>query len=162
MKTTSPRTWFGFILVIAATILFVTASQWLLASPANEIAKAVASGGNPDVKKASGPDFIDAFASVLVQTDHGHSASYVAAAQQMRPDLSNEIAAAASDMEAETDDATNDEDQRVSQHRRKCKVCHHGHTIVLPCSQVPKFLEHHPEDTRGPCTPTPTPTPRPH
>ncbi len=159
MKTSSPRTWFGFIFVIAATALFVTVTQWLLASPADEIAKAVASGGNADVKKASVPAFIDAFASVLVQTDRGRSASYIAAAQQLRPDLRNEIAAAASDMEAETDDASNDEDHRVSRHRRKCQVCHHGHTLTLPCREVPEFLQHHPEDTRGPCTPTPTPTP---
>lgn len=38
----------------------------------------------------------------------------------------------------------------------KCVVCHNGHTIEIPCSQVPKFLKNHPGDRAGPCQVTPS------
>jgi hypothetical protein len=33
----------------------------------------------------------------------------------------------------------------------KCPVCHNGHTIMIPCKQVAKYLEKHPEDIVGEC-----------
>ena len=162
MKTTSPRKRFGFIFLVAATVSFVSLTQWLLAAPADDIAMAVASGGSADVKKASAPAFIDAFSSVLVQVDAGQSAAYVAAAQKLRPDLTKEITAAATDVDAPNDDATSDPDRhRVSRHRRKCTICYDGRTCMLPCDKAREFLMKHPDATRGPCTPTPTPTPSP-
>ena len=159
MKTNSPRTWLGAVFVILATVLFVTVTQWLLASPSEDIKKAVASSGNADVKKASASDFLDAFAAVLIQNDEAKTSSYVRAAQQMRPDLKDQIATTATDIDTESDDANNGEARHVSQHRRRCTICHNHHTLHLPCVAARHHLQHHPGDTRGPCTPTPTPSP---
>ncbi len=159
MKLISPRGWLGTISVILATVLFVTVTQWLLASPSEDIKKAVATTGTTDVQKARPSDFLDAFAAVLTQNDGANTSSYVRAAQQMRPDLKDQIVATASEIDTESDDADAGDDHHVSQHRRRCTICHNHHTLHLPCKAARHHLQHHPGDTRGPCTPTPTPTP---
>ncbi len=59
--------------------------------------------------------------------------------------------------------------QTPSKPTDKCQVCHNGanaHTVIMPCSQVNKYLQDHPGDYAGPCInnshekpPKPTPTP---
>jgi hypothetical protein len=34
---------------------------------------------------------------------------------------------------------------------QKCPVCHNGHTILIDCRQVAKYLQKHPGDTVGEC-----------
>ena len=155
MKARSSRTWLGFVLVTLAAALFVTITGWLLASPSEDIKNAVSVNGTADVKTAKSDAFLDAFASVLVRVDQGKTGSYVAAAQQLRPDLSDQIATVAD--EVDSGSANSDDDRHVSQHRRRCTICHNNHTLHLPCNAARHHLEHHPHDYRGPCTPTPAP-----
>ena len=159
MKQNAPRTWLAALVISLAAALFVTITGWLLASPSEEITKALSSGGIADVKRADANSFLDAFSSVLVGVDKSETASYVAAAQKLRPDLSRQINAAASEVESDSGDVGPDDSDRVSGHRRRCTICHNHHTLILPCKKARRHLEHHPGDTRGPCTPTPTPTP---
>jgi len=158
MKPNSPRTWLGFLIVALTAALFVTVTGWLLASPADEIKQAVSVNGASDVKKAEPDAFLDAFSSVLVGVDQSKSAAYVAAAQQLRPDLKEDISAVAEEIASGSNDDDTDR-HRVSRHRRGCTICHNNHTLHLPCNAARYHLEHHPHDYRGPCTPTPTPTP---
>jgi hypothetical protein len=41
--------------------------------------------------------------------------------------------------------------QGASNAVEKCPVCHNGHTIMIPCKQVAKFLEKHLGDSAGEC-----------
>lgn len=156
MKSNTPRIWLTALLVSLVALSFVFVTGWLLASPSEEINQAVVASGAKSVKQANPEQFLDAVASVLVGVDQKQSASYVAAAVQARPDLKDQIMATAEEVDSgntEGDAAKT----HVSQHRRKCKICHHGHTLTLPCHAARKHLLHHPRDTRGPCPPTPTP-----
>ena len=131
--------------------MFVTVTGWLLASPSDEINKALTSSGNADAKKASATAFLDAFTSALVQADESQTSAYVTAAQQLRPDLKDQIAAAATQANTASDDASSDSDHHVSGHRKKVKICCRGHTLVLPPKVARHYLETHPQCTRGPC-----------
>ena len=156
MKTKSPRTWLGAVIVGLALTFFVTVTDWLLASPSEEIAAAVSSSGANSVKDANPQRYLSAVASILARVDQKHAPLYVAAAVQARPDLKDQIMATAAEMS--TDEAEGDgSDNHVSRHRRKCTICHNGHiTLTLPCKAAREHLEHHPGDTKGPC-PTSTP-----
>jgi len=150
MKSNTPRTWLAAILVGLVAVCFITVTGWLLASPSEEIAAAVSSSGAQSVKQANPEQFLNAVASVLVGVDKKQSGPYVAAAVQARPDLKARIMATVAEINsnATTVDTGNND---VSQNQRKCKVCHKGHTITIPCKQVDKFLQQHPGATRGPC-----------
>ena len=41
--------------------------------------------------------------------------------------------------------------QAASSTAEKCPVCHNGHTILIPCDKVAKYLEMHSGDTAGEC-----------
>jgi hypothetical protein len=150
MNAKTPRTWLGAITVCLSTLLFISLGNPLLASPSEEITKAVSANGATSVKKASPNAFLDAFATVLVGVDEKSSAAYVSAAVKLRPDLQDRIVTTAHEIDSPDVDSGATENH-VSQHRRKCKICHNGHTLTLPCKEARKHLEHHPEDTRGPC-----------
>lgn len=161
MKTKSPHALLSVLIVALAAAVFFTVTGWLLASPSQDITKAVTASGQKNVKAASADAFMNAFSSVLVGVDEKDSAAYVAAAKKLRPDLASGIAAAAAKSESAPSAGASAENRKVSKNRRKCDVCHRGHIISIPCDKVDKFLANHPGDTRGPCTPTPTPTPKP-
>jgi hypothetical protein len=141
-----------------AAALFVTVTGWLLASPPDEIKQAVSVTGTGNVKNAAPDAFLDAFSSVLVGVDQSKSAAYVSAAQQLRPDLKEDINVVAAEVASGSAD-TDDDRHRVSRHRRRCTICLNNHTLHLPCNAARHHLEHHPHDYRGPCTPTPAPAP---
>lgn len=157
MKTKPPRTWLYAIVVSLVAAVFVTVTGWLLASPSEEITSAISANGTRNVKQANANTFLDAFASVLVAVDKKGSTPYIAAAVKLRPDLKVQIAETATDIYSGADDEDAGSDRRVSGHRRRCKICHNGHTLTLPCKAARHHLQHHPGDTRGPCPPTPTP-----
>jgi hypothetical protein len=156
MKSNAPQTWFAAILVALVAAFFVTLTGWLLASPSEEITKAVSATGAKSVKQANPDQFLNAVASVLVGVDQKRSAPYVTAAVQARPDLKDQIMATAAEVDSGNMDG-DAADSHVSQHRRRCTICHQGHTLTLPCKAARMHLEHHPGDTRGPCPPTPPP-----
>jgi hypothetical protein len=159
MNAKSPRTWLYAILVSLAVAEFVSVTNWLPASPSDEISRAVSADGTANIRQANADVFLDAFASIIAAVDQKTSPPYVEAALKLRPDLKDQIADTATEIYAAPEDSESDPDNHVSQHRRRCKICHHGHTLTLPCHAAHNILRHHPEDTRGPCPPTPTPTP---
>ncbi len=73
MKNKSSRNWAVALFVTLAACLFVTVTGWLFAapSPTQEITQAVAASGKQDVKKADPDTFLNAFSSVLVNTEAG-------------------------------------------------------------------------------------------
>ena len=148
MKPTAPRTWPWFIAVCLTVALFFSVTRWLIASPAGEITKAVAADGK-NVQQANADEFVNAFSAVIVGVDKKQSSSYVDAAVTMRPDLKDKIVAAAGSIASTP--AGDTPENNVSHHQRKCKICCHHHTITLPCNQVAKYLQHHPECCRGAC-----------
>ncbi len=161
MKTKTPRTWLAALVVLFAVAAFITVTGWLLASPSEEISKAVAASGKNNVKAASADQFINAFSSVMVGVDQEDSASYVAAAKKLRPDLAPRITSAAAEVDSDPGEGTTDGPDRVSGHRRRVRICCDGHQFSLPPKKARHFLQNHPECMRGPCsgqiTPTPTP-----
>jgi hypothetical protein len=160
MKTNAPRTWLAALLVGLIAACFITVTGWLLASPSEEITKAVSASGKANVKQTNSDAFLDAFASVLVTVKKKDAAPYVAAATKMRPDLKDQI----SETSGEVYDAAKDTDavdqQRVSRHRRKVPICCHCpnpnscHTLYFPPREARKFLEMHPQCMQGVCPPT--------
>jgi hypothetical protein len=151
MKSNTPRMWLAAILVGLVAVCFITVTGWLLASPSEEITKAVTASGKTDVKQADADTFLDALSSVLATVPQKDSAPYVAAATAMRPDLKTGINGTAQDVYGAAIDTGDTDRRRVSRHRRKVPICCHGHTIFLPPQQVDKYLAHHPECTRGVC-----------
>ncbi len=153
MKTNSPRTWLGAILVTLAAVAFVTQTGWLVASPSEDIAKAVKASGASSVKQANANQFLDAVASVLVGIDKQQSKVYVAAAVQARPDLRDQIAATAVELSSGGEGADGT-DTHVSGHKQRCTICHKGkNTLTLPCKAAQNHLQNHPQDYSGPCIP---------
>jgi hypothetical protein len=41
--------------------------------------------------------------------------------------------------------------QNATKPVKNCPVCHNGHTILIPCDQVAKYLQNHPGDYAGKC-----------
>lgn len=150
MKNTTPRTWLFAIVVTLAAATFITFTGWLLASPADQITQAVTASGAPSVSKASADTFLNAFSSALVEADPGQTKAYVDAARKMRPDLSTQITAGATEVNDSAADSTTD-DHHVSRHRRFVRICCRGHTLVLPPPVARHFLETHPGCMRGAC-----------
>ncbi len=159
MKTKSPRTWLTALVVLFTVGLFITVTGWLLASPSDEISRAVVAGGRNNVKAANADQFINAFSSVLVGVDESESASYVAAAKKLRPDLSARITATAAEVDSALADPNTDDAERVSRHRRRVRICCDGHQFSLPPKKARHYLATHPECSRGPCSGQITPTP---
>lgn len=177
MKNKSPRTWLASLLVALVGCLFITVTGWLFATPAEDISTAVISSGAQDVRSAPSDSFLNAFSSVLTSTDDDQSAAYVAAAKNMRPDLSTQIDTAASTVETGPSDNDPNERRRVSRHRRRVPICcrryhhpHHAndsdnetevdrghhrggqyHTIFVPRSKAQQFLATHPQCRPGTC-----------
>jgi hypothetical protein len=151
MKSKVPRTWLAAILVGLVAVCFISVTGWLLASPSEEITRAVQASGKKEVKQAAADTFLDAFSSVLITVPQKESAPYVAAATKMRPDLKDGIKGTAEDVYGAAKDTDETDRRRVSRHRRKVPICCHGHTIFLPPQQVEHYLEQHPECTRGAC-----------
>ncbi len=151
MKPNTPRTWLAALLVGLVAVCFITITGWLLASPSEEITKAVSANGKANVKQADAKTFVDALSSVLVTVKQKDSAPYVAAAVKMRPDLKDQIAATTADVYGANTASDETDRRRVSRHRRKVPICCHNHTIYLPPQQVEHYLEQHPECTRGVC-----------
>jgi len=67
----------------------------VLATPADEITRAVWANGVSDVKQATAKQFIRAFSAVLVRVGAKEIPSYVCAAIKLRPDLAPQITEAA-------------------------------------------------------------------
>jgi hypothetical protein len=153
MNPTSSRTWFAAIAVSLAAVLFVSLTGSPVASPSEEITRAVSAGGAASVKQADAAAFLNAFSSVLVSVDQKQAPSYVSAAAKLRPDLADRITAAAANVNTTAIDTGSESDNHVSQHHGQCRICHNGHTLTLPCEAAQHHLEHHPEDTKGPCPP---------
>ncbi len=151
MKTNTPRTLLVTILVGLVAVCFISVTGWVLASPSEEISQAVSASGKKDVKQADADTFLDAVSSVLVAVPQNSSAPYVAAATKMRPDLKEQINAAAQEVYADPGKAGDVDRHRVSRHRRRCTICHNGNTLTLPCHAASHHLQHHPGDTSGPC-----------
>jgi hypothetical protein len=158
MKTNAPRTLPVALLLILSALCFVSVTGWLLASPSEEISKAVAASGTKEVKQADADTFLDALASVLVKVPKNESAPYVAAATQMRPDLKADIQTEAAEVYGGAKDTDEADKKHRSPHRRKVPICccpspnpNSCHTIYLPANQVDKYLEHHPKCSRGVC-----------
>lgn len=159
MKTKTPRTWLAALVVLFAVGTFITLTGWLLASPSEEISKAVAASGRNNVKAASADQFINAFSSVLVGVDDEESASYVAAAKKLRPDLAPRITAAATEVDSDPGDNSTESPDWVSKHRRRVRLCCDGHQFSFPPRKARRYLRTHPECMRGPCSGQITPTP---
>ena len=140
MKTTTPRTWLAAVLFVFATLLFVSSAGWLLASPSEEITKAVAAGGKEDAKQADADTFLDAFSSLLVTVPKKQSAPYVAAATKMRPDLKADIQNEAAVVYGGANDTDEADRRRRSRHRRKVPICCRCHTIYLPREKAEEYL----------------------
>ena len=151
MNPTSSRTWFAAIAVSLAAVLFVSLTGSPVASPSEEITRAVSAGDAASVKQADADAFLNAFSSVLVSVDQKRAPSYVSAAVKLRPDLADRITSAAANIDSAAIDSGSESDNHVSQHHHQCRVCHNGHTLLLPCEAAKHHLQHHPEDTRGNC-----------
>src|SRR5712692_8726127 len=67
----------------------------VLATPADEIARAVLANGVSDVNQATAKQFIRAFSAVLVRVGAKEIPSYVSSAIKLHPDLAPQITAAA-------------------------------------------------------------------
>jgi hypothetical protein len=160
MKTNSPKTWFVSLIVAVSAAVFLTVTGWLLASPTDEIIKALAASGAKSVAAAKPDAFVNAFTAVLVQTDENETASYVAAAEKLRPDLKDRIKAVAVAVDSAPIDENSDSHD-VSPHRHHVKVCCHGHTLTFLQHRARLFLESHPECHEGPCNVFSTPPPQP-
>ncbi|HEY3662830.1 MAG TPA: hypothetical protein VGL24_06720 [Chthoniobacterales bacterium] len=159
MKIHTPRTWLAAMLLGLSALCFVSVTSWLLASPSEEITKAVAASGKTDAKQADANTFLDALSTVLVTVPKKESAPYVAAATKMRPDLKADIQSEA----AAVYDAPNDTDagdrRRRSRHRRKVPICcqcpnpDSCHTLYFSPREAREFLEKHPNCRIGECPP---------
>ncbi len=158
MKTKSPQTWLYALVASLAAALFVSVTSWLLASPLEQISNAVSANGATSVKQANADAFVDAVSSVLVTVKQKDSASYVAAAVTLRPDLKDQVAAAAQDVYSAPTDNDEADRTRVSRHRHEVPICcqcptSSCHTIFLPPRKAREFLERHPQCMRGACPP---------
>lgn len=157
MKTNTPRTWFAALLLGLSALCFVSVTGWLLASPSEEISKAVAASGKKEVKQADADTFLDAFSSVLVTIPKKESAPYVAAATQMRPDLKADIQTEASEVYGAANDTDEADRRRRSRHRRKVAICcqcpnpDSCHTLYFSPKEAREFLAKHPNCMRGVC-----------
>jgi len=84
----------------------------VLATPADEITRAVWANGVSDVKQATAKQFIRAFSAVLVRVGAKEIPSYVCAAIKLRPDLAPQITTAA--LEARTGQHFNQIEGQIS------------------------------------------------
>ncbi len=159
MKSKTPRTWLAALLFACSALLFLSVTGWLLASPAEEINKAVAASGKKDAKQADADTFLDAVTSVLVAVPKKESAPYVAAATKMRPDLKADIAAEAAGVYGAAVDTDQADHRRRSRHRRKVAICcqcpnpDSCHTLYFSPREARDFLAQHPNCERGVCPP---------
>ena len=119
--------WLAAILVGLVAVCFITVTGWLLASPSEEITKAVSASGAKSVKQADPDQFLNAVASVLVGVDQKNSAPYVAAAIQVRPDLKDQIKATARKLPGDTGRCAD-----TLFPSRRVQNCHNGQTLTLP------------------------------
>jgi hypothetical protein len=153
MNPNSSRTWFAAIAVSLAAVLFVSLTGSPVASPSEEITRAVSAGGATNAKQAGADAFLNAFSSVLVRVDQKQAPSYVSAAVKLRPDLADRITAAAANVNSTAIDSGSEINNHVSQHHHKVQICCHGHTLTLPPAEARRHLQQHPECTQGPCPP---------
>jgi len=160
MKAKTPRTWLAALLVGLIGACFVTVTGWLLASPSEQITKAVSAGGQPNIQQTDSDAFLDAFASVLVTVKKQDAAPYVAAATKMRPDLKDQISATSGEVYDAAKDGDEIDRHRVSRHRRKVPICcqcpnpNSCHTLYFSPREAREFLEKHPQCMRGVCPPS--------
>src|SRR2546423_171997 len=83
---------YSILLAIGLSLGMPTAA---VATPANEISRAVSAGGASDVKHATPEQFIRAFTAVTARVKEKQVSSYVSAAVAMRPELAPQIVVAA-------------------------------------------------------------------
>ena len=81
------------ILLVALALLLPAASSF--AAPGDEIKAAIVAGGAPDISHAPRDIFVRGFTAVVLRVKQRDLPDYVAAAIQMRPDLTRKIVAAA-------------------------------------------------------------------
>ena len=148
MKKSTPRIWPLLTAIAVGTVIFLSVTHWLLASPSEEITAAVAADGT-NAQQASPDQFVQAFSAVLAGADQKESSAYVDAAVKLRPDLKDRITATAKDVASSPagDTSTNN----ATGHNKKCFVCCDHVTIKLPCRLVNQYLHTHPECRRGKC-----------
>ena len=157
MKSNTPRTWLAAVLLGCSALLFLSVTGWLLASPAEEINKAVAASGKKDAKQADPDTFLDAVSSVLVTVPKKESAPYIAAATKMRPDLKADIQGEAAGVYGAANDTDQGDHRRRSRHRRKIAICcqcpnpDSCHTLYFSPKEAREFLAKHPNCERGVC-----------
>jgi hypothetical protein len=82
-------------ITISAIVATCIAASSLQAQPSDEIQRAVAAAGAPNVRQAPPDTFLHAFSSVLVRSRGRDVPAYVSAAISMRPDLAPQITVAA-------------------------------------------------------------------
>lgn len=156
MKNRKPPTWLGAIFVGLIAVCFLSVTNWLLASPTEQITQAVSASGTEQVKQAKAETFLDALSSVLVSVPKKDSVAYVEAATKLRPDLKDDITGTADDVYGDAQDNDDTDRRRVSRHRRKVPVCcncrgNDEHTMYIPPRQVREYLARHPECRLGKC-----------
>jgi hypothetical protein len=111
----------------------------------------------------AGCDRVSAIASAAVAADPDQAASILEMSSMLAPSCRTalEHSAAARAGAAESEDtvtaaAAKSGGGSVDRRKRRCAVCHNGHTVLLKCGkQVDKFLKHHPGDFFGSCEATP-------
>lgn len=117
-----------------------------------------------EAARPAGCDRVSAIASAAVAAEPAQAASILETSSRLAPScrtaLEHSAAGGASAESAETvTSADSKKPGSVSsdKKKRKCAVCHNGHTVLLKCGkQVDKFLKHHPDDFQGECNVTPT------
>lgn len=80
---------------VAAFIVFFGSPAAVLATPSDEISRAVSANGVSDVNQATAKQFSRAFSAVLVRVKAEEVPSYVSSAIILRPDLAPQITVAA-------------------------------------------------------------------
>jgi hypothetical protein len=78
--------------VIFLSLAFVAA---ILATPSDEITRAVTTSGGASVQKATTHQFVNAFSAVLTRVKGKNAPGYVSSAVKLRPDLAPQITVAA-------------------------------------------------------------------
>ena len=81
--------------ILGALVVAISPSSPLLATPTDEITRAVAVRGLSDPTHAPPKEFITAFTAVVFRAEPAKLPSYVAAAVKLRPDLAPKIVALA-------------------------------------------------------------------
>ena len=82
-------------IALMATFFSLGLVTTILATPSDEISRAVSTSGGPTIKKASTEQFVKGFSAVLIRLKNKDVPIYVGSAVKLRPDLAPQITVAA-------------------------------------------------------------------